>query len=290
MEEETAKAMKAHPLLVTALLAALPAPALLAQPADLPIPAATTSDYPPGVSVRQTSAGAVYADKRGRTLYGMDMRTLVRWSPDASQHCQADCAALWEPLLAPAAATVNIAFPRGFGGPPAQRRPGAPPRPPGPPPLPPGFVAPQSAPDWTVIAGPQGPQWAYKGWHMVFTRKGDRPGSTAHDGADDRTWNTLKHVPPVPRVIAPAGISTLFAGGGYLLADSSGRALFTGQCAAACTGWQALAAPMASRGLGAWAVDLAGNSPQWSWRGKPVYVSQETNPLAVPKNGKVLRP
>ena len=38
------------PFLVLALLAATPA---LAQPADLPIPAATTSEYPPGVTVRQ---------------------------------------------------------------------------------------------------------------------------------------------------------------------------------------------------------------------------------------------
>ena len=261
-----------------------------AQPADLPIPVATTSDYPPGVSVRQTRSGPVYADARGRTLYGMDLRTLLRWSPDPSQHCQADCAQQWEPMLAPAEAKVNIAFPRGFGGPPAQRAVGSPARPPGPPPLPPGFVAPQSAPDWTVISGPQGPQWVYKGWHMVFARKSDRPGWAAFEGAESKTWNTLKFVPPVPKLVAPANVTTLYANGAYQLANRDGRALFTGNCTAPCTGWAPLSAPMASHGLGEWSVSLAGDSPQWRWRGKPVYVSQDADLLAIPKAGKVLRP
>ncbi len=263
---------------------------LHAQPADLPIPAAKTSDYPPGVSVRQTRSGAVYADRQGRTLYGMDLRTVLRWSPDAAQYCKGECAGLWDPLLAPADAPVNIAFPRGFGGPPAPRAAGAAPRPPGPPPLPAGFVSPQAAPDWTVIAGPQGPQWVYKGWHMVFIRKGNAAGSTAFDGAEEKVWNTLKFVPPVPKIVAPANVTTVFADGAYLLADRDGRALFTGRCAPPCTGWLPLTAPMAGRGLGLWTVSLAGESPQWAWRGKPVFISQEADPLTAPSNGKVLRP
>ena len=272
-----------------AALALLGQQPLLAQPVDLPIPAAKTTEYPPGISVRQTRSGPVYADARGRTLYGMDMRTVLRWSSDAAQYCQDQCTA-WEPLLAPGDAKPNIAFPRGFGGPPAARTAGAPPRPPGPAPLPPGFVVPQTAPDWTVIAGPQGPQWVYKGWHMVYSRKGEPAGSAAHDGADQQIWNTLKFVPPVPSVVAPASVTTQFAGGAYLLADRQGRALFTGQCAAACAGWLPLTAPMAGQGLGEWSVSLAGDSPQWAWRGQPVYVSREADPLSVPRNGKVLRP
>lgn len=279
------------PLAATVLLCAQP---LLAQPADLPIPPATTAEYPPGVSVRRTASGPVYADARGRTLYGMDMRTVLRWSPDASQYCKDRCAD-WEPLLAPADAKPNIMFPRGFGSPPPPR--GAPPPPAGSAPrlpgqqaLPPGFVAPQSAPDWTVIAGPQGPQWVYKGWHMAYVRKGDRTGSAAHDGTETQTWNTLKFVPPVPRIVAPGGVTTRFAAGAYLLSDREGRALFTGQCSEPCSGWTPLTAPMAGRGLGEWTVNLAGDSPQWAWRGQPVYVSGEADPLSVPRNGKVLRP
>ena len=251
-----------------------------AQPADLPIPAATTSTYPPGVTVRQTASGPVYADAGGHTLYGMDMRTLVRWSPDAAQYCQNACAESWEPLLAPAGAKANIVFPRGFG-----ERPRG-----GMNAVPPGFIAPQSAPDWTVIAGTQGPQWVYKGWHMVYTRKGERPGSAAFDGADGRTWNTLKYVPPVPKLAAPASVAAVYADGAYALADKNGNVLFTGNCKADCAHWQPLAAPMASRGLGDWAVSLAGDSPQWTLRGKPVYVSQEDNPLKAPPSGTVLRP
>ena len=109
-----------------AAFALLSPPSLLAQPADLPIPAARTSEYPAGISVRQTRAGPVYADARGRTLYGLDMRTVLRWSPDASQFCKDRCPD-WEPLLAPADAKPTIMFPRGFGGPPPPR--GAPPAP-----------------------------------------------------------------------------------------------------------------------------------------------------------------
>ena len=268
---------------------------LLAQPVDLPSPAAKTSEYPAGISVRQTRAGPVYSDARGRTLYGLDMRTVLRWSPDAAQFCKDRCPD-WEPLLAPADAKANIMFPRGFGGPPPPRgaapalAAGAQPRLPGQQALPPGFVAPQSAPDWTVIAGPQGPQWVYKGWHMVYLRKGDRPGSTAHDGAEGQTWNTLKFVPPAPVIVAPGGVATQFAAGAYQLADRDGRALFTGSCVAPCAGWTPLTAPMAGRGMGEWSVSLAGDNPQWVWRGQPVFVSSEADPLTVPRNGKVLRP
>ena len=160
--------------------------------------------------------------------------------------------------------------------------------------LPPGFISQQNAPDWTVIAGPQGPQWVYKGWHMVYVRKGDRPGSTAHDGADEQTWNTLKFVPPVPQITAPASVTTLFAGGAYALADRGGKLLFTGKCGQAqsgpCSGWTPLTAPMAGRGLGEWTVSLAGDNPQWAWRGQPVFVSQESDLQSVPSGGKVLRP
>ncbi len=289
--------MKQHLSLIAALLALAGALAPAhAQPTDLPIPAATTSEYPPGVSVRRTASGPVYADRQGRTLYGMDMRTVLRWSPDASQFCKDRCAD-WEPVLAPADAKANIMFPRGFGSPPPPRgaapppaAAGAAPRLPGQQTLPPGFVAPQSAPDWTIIAGPQGPQWVYKGWHMAYVRKGERAGSTAHDGAGEQTWNTLKFVPPVPRIVAPPSVTTQFAGSAYALADTGGRLLFTGKCPAPCASWTPLAAPMAGRGLGEWTVSLAGDSPQWVWRGQPVFVSLDGNLLSVPRTGKVLRP
>jgi predicted lipoprotein with Yx(FWY)xxD motif len=258
---------------VAALLAPM---AAWAQPNDLPIPAATTDKYPPGVTVRRTPAGPVYADARGRTLYGMDMRTLLRWSPDAAQYCQAACQTVWQAQLAPSDAVVNIRFPLGFGG---QRTPPDP-----------RYVPNQTAPDWTVIAGPQGPQWVYKGWHMVFVRRGDKPGSTAHDGADSSTWNTLKFVPPVPKVVAPGDVAPRFTGRGYVLTDGAGRTLFTGKCSADCTAWQPFVGGMASAPMGQWNIDTSGDRPQWRYRGKPVFVGHSGDPADLPRGGKAIAP
>lgn len=256
-------------LLATAALAT----PVLAQPADLPIAAATTSEYPAGVKVIKTKDGMVYADARGLVLYGMDMRTVLRWSPDAALYCTGECESQWEPLLAPPGAKPNIIFPQGYGQLPP----------------PPGYVRPQAAPDWTVIMGPAGPQWVYKGWHIVYTRKGSKPGSTAFEGAEGKTWNTLKFVPPVPKIAAPGMVKPIFAHGAYALADKDGRVLFTGKCARGCT-WQPLTGGLASRGLGEWSVDRSGQSPQWRYRGQPVFVNTQDDPTTPPKGGTALRP
>ena len=63
-----------------------------------------------------------------------------------------------------------------------------------------------------MIAGPAGPQWVYKGWHTVYVRNGDGCASTRFDGAENQTWNTLKFVPPMPVVEAPAGIRAVLDG------------------------------------------------------------------------------
>ncbi|MDG2002992.1 MAG: hypothetical protein P8J20_06625, partial [Novosphingobium sp.] len=158
----------------------------LAQPVDLPIPPAKTSEYPTGISVAENDAGPVYVNQQGQTLYGMDLRTVQRWAPDGVSYCSTRCSE-WEPVLAPADSKPNIAYPRGFG--PRRRAEQAKLAAKG------YHAQPQKAPDWTVIEGPHGLQWVYKGWHMVYTRKGDQQGSTQHDGASNFIWNTLKFVP-----------------------------------------------------------------------------------------------
>jgi predicted lipoprotein with Yx(FWY)xxD motif len=270
------------PILAAFAAAILPIPAI-AQPADLPIAPATTTEYPAGVKVLKAKNGSVYTDKGGHTLYGMDLRTLIRWNPDPSKYCQAECAKDWEPLLAPKDAKANIMFPQGFGG--NRARPGTPP-----PSLPAGFTTPQTAPDWAVIDGATGLQWIYKGWNMVYVRKGSKRGSTEFDGAEHMTWNTLKFVPPVPQLVAPSTVSPKFVDSAYALADKDGRLLFSGTCAKDCAGWAPLTAAMASRGIGEWAVGNAGDSPQWLYRGKPVYFSAGDDPLLVPAGASVLRP
>lgn len=270
--------------LKAALLAlALTATPALAQPADMAIPPATTSEYPAGVKVIRTPAGPVYADKRGMVLYGMDMRVLIRWSPDPAMFCQNDCAKEWEPMLAPAGSKPNIAFPMGFGG--NRSRPGAPP-----PATPEGFFQPQKAPDWTIIQGPAGPQWVYKGWHVVYTHKGSKRGATDLDGASDKIWNTLKFVPPVPTIAGPNNVATVFLDGAYALTDKEGRVLFTGACGANCASWTPLTGGMASRPIGEWTIGNGADQPQWLYRGKPVYVSQADDPTTVPAGATVLRP
>jgi predicted lipoprotein with Yx(FWY)xxD motif len=262
------------------LVLAFPPGVALAQPADLAIPAATTSQFPEGISVAQTASGPVYVDAKGRTLYGMDMRTVHRWSPDAALYCQSRCAE-WEPMLAPAGRSPNIFYPHRSSG----RRPdnaelkrkGY-------------YTDPRNAPDWTIIAGPQGPQWVYKGWHMVYVRKGDVPGSTAYDGLDDFTWNTLKYIPPVPAVVAPANVGPILVDGAYVLALDQERLLFTGDCGGDCANWLPLPAGMANRGLGQWTVSRDSDEPQWKYRGVPVFVAQPERPREIPGSAQLLTP
>ncbi|MFM5930352.1 MAG: hypothetical protein ACKOPQ_05545 [Novosphingobium sp.] len=278
-----------------AIVALAHAQAGMAQPADLPIAPATTDTYPAGVKVVKNRAGPIYANEKGVTLYGMDMRTLIRWGADPALYCKDECAKQWEPLLAPPGSKPNIAFPRGFGSPPPAPGQAAPP-----PPRPAnstsnlnpdGLFNTQRAPDWTIIQGASGPQWVYKSWHLVFVRKGDKPGSTAFEGAEDMTWNTLKFVPPVPKITAPQSVSAIFHDGRYVLADKDGRLLFAGSCKKACEAWSPLAAPAAGRGIGEWTVSRAGDTPQWLYRGKPVYRNlAAAEPDALPASAKVLLP
>ncbi|MDE2405734.1 MAG: hypothetical protein KGM17_13790 [Sphingomonadales bacterium] len=248
-----------------------------AQPADLPIPAARPGPLPPGIAVGHVGGKAYYTDARGRVLYGMDMRVLLRAGPDPAQFCTGDCARTWEPLLAPAGAQPNIAFPTGFGGRPAPARPA-------------GFIVqPQEAPDWTIIAGPQGPQWVYKGWHMVFARRSDGR-SDRYDGADGRVWNTLKYVAPPPVPAAPADVRVQALDGAYVLVDGRGRRLFVGACRQGCADWQPFAAGMASGTTGAWRVSTAGDTPQWTYRDQPVFVAREDSPMDIPATAKGLQP
>ncbi|PLK26203.1 hypothetical protein [Novosphingobium sp. TH158] len=251
------------PILPSAmLLAAAPA---LAQPADLPIAPATTDVFPPGVKVIKSPSGSVFANDKGVTLYGMDMRVLWRAGSDPSQFCKGECAAQWEPLLAPPGTKPNLALPRGFGRP-----------------------APFT--DWMVMESAAGAQWVYKGWHLVFVRKGDKPGTTTYEGAEDLTWNTLKFVPPAPKIVAPQTVSTRWRDKEYVLADKEGRVLFTGSCKKTCADWHPLPAPAAGRDIGEWSVSRTGDVPQWTWRGKPVFFSMADDPATLPASARVLKP
>jgi hypothetical protein len=125
---------------------------------------------------------------------------------------------------------------------------------------------------------------------MVFVRKGDTPGSAAYEGAENMVWNTLKYVPPVPKITGPVDVSTAFVDGAYALVDKEGRLLFTGSCGDACAGWHPFNGAFASRGVGEWAVSRDGDSPQWLYRGKPVFVAQGSSAADMPTGAMALRP
>lgn len=261
-------------LMLPALLGCAALPGLAqAQPADLPIAPADGSPLPPGVRIVTADGSRVYADRRGHVLYGMDMRTVLRWAPDAAQYCDQDCEAEWTPLLAPPGTVPNIRFPQQLREDASNE----------------GMIDPRKAPDWTIIAGPRGPQWVYKGWHMVFTRRAGDARSAQFDGAGEMTWNTLKYAPATPKIVAPATVTTALVGGAYVLADKQGHVLFTGTCADPC-GWFPLAAPMAGSGIGKWKVSTTGDQPQWMLKGKPVFVSMEDDPKTAPPGTTLLRP
>ncbi|MFT4025510.1 MAG: hypothetical protein QM676_01715 [Novosphingobium sp.] len=299
-----------------------------AQPVDIPLPAATTTEFPAGITVAKVPGGQVYVDAQGRTLYGMDMRMVARWSVDTSKYCEGRCQE-WEPVLAPAGSKPNLNLFRGFrqapggaggggarpagagaaGGAaaaaPAARPAGAPGAAPAPGsqeaqlaaafgfgPPPPGMYSQANAPDWSIVDGPAGPQYVYKGYNMVYVRKGDKPHSTAYEGADGQIWNTLKFVPPVPRLTAPAGVGAVYAGldKGYILTHKDGVLLYTGKCGKDCAAWKPLAAGTASQGIGEWTVDRTTPRPQWLYRGKPVFVAADDQLANLPRATVALRP
>jgi predicted lipoprotein with Yx(FWY)xxD motif len=293
--------MRRHLIFVAMATAQLAAAGALAQPADLPIPAAVSTDLPTGISIAKTKNGSVYVDAKGHVLYGMDLRTLIARTANGLKYCSGPCLEEWEPFAAPAGSKTDnsaaadpynqILRAQGQGGQGGQQG-GQ------------GQQATgggggnntgrstgdaQNVPDWTVVDGPAGPQWAYKRWHLVFTHKGDKPGQTDKDGYDGYVWNTLKYVPPVPKLIAPTTVASALQSGSYVLTDKQGRVLFTGVCTKDCR-WVPLQAGAAGRGLGEWTVDRSGDTPQWMYRGKPVYVSQEDDPLQTPAGASALRP
>ncbi|RJF94290.1 hypothetical protein D3876_06380 [Sphingomonas cavernae] len=259
-------------------MAAQPAQ-LWGQASDMDILAAASDRFPEGISVKAVEGDSVYVDRRGLTLYGMDVRAVTGRTGKPFVYCSGPCLDEWQPLLAPPGSTQAPVSPE-FGG---SR-------------IAPGGEDAQKASDggdWTVMPGPAGPQWTYKRVHLVFTRKGDRPGSTAHDGDDSYTWNTLKYVPPVPEFAAPPNVEARFIDGAYVLADTQGNLLFSPKaksCAEPCAGWLVFASGMARRGMGEWAVRQGEDHAQWVYGGKPVYRIRSSNLADIPAEAVLLNP
>jgi predicted lipoprotein with Yx(FWY)xxD motif len=292
-------------------LLTLPVALTVAQNRYLPIPPANSTELPPGISVKKTPIGDVYVDAKGRTLYGMDYRTLFLDTRNPATFCSGSCAETWEAVAAPPG-TPPTPPPqiRGFGGggqgqgqgqgqnqgqnqaaqavlanqaQAAQVVLGFM-----------GGTAP-TGPDWTVTVGANGPQLMYKRTNLVFVRKGDAPGSTQWDGDDHQRWNALRYVPPVPKLVAPPNVAPLYVAGGYAFADTKAHVLYVlgppKKCSAACEPPEPFRAGLISQGIGDWSVSRTGDLAQWLYRGKPVFVSEGAPKSAdIPVGATILRP
>ena len=216
------------------------------------VPAVT---YPAGVSIRASKLGNIHVDKRGMTLYALNVRQAAFRSGVGRKFCVGPCAQIWKVFAAPAAA--------------------------------------KSVGDWQVLEGAQGPQWAYKG-NLVFTHAADHsPAATDAVGYDD-LWNAIAYVPPAPNLVAPATVAPLLVGGVYILGDTLGHALYSADCAASrainCAGLTPFLAGLASQGVGDWTVLRGGDRPQWAYRGRGVYVGENPTSLQAAAHAKALRP
>jgi predicted lipoprotein with Yx(FWY)xxD motif len=259
------------PVLACALLA-LPASVAISQPRYAVPRPATSEQLPPGISVRKTDKGDVYVDARGRTLYGLDVAALFVETRNPYKYCSGPCAAEWEPLLAPAGTPAGPAtVTRGFGR-----------------------NQPAPIPDWTAVEGPNGLQLLFKRTNLVFVRKGEKPGSTRWDGANGYLWNLLRYVPPQPKLVAPDGVKAVFLDGAYALVDRNERLLYTrdrkAKCTQTCDGTP-LKSGLVVKDMGEWTVSRSGESPQWVYRGQPVFVSQGAPGSSdIPEGARILRP
>lgn len=212
--------------------------------------AAPAPDHPATVSVGKTPAGPVYVDTARKTLYTMSIRWARARTGVGIEYCAAACLAAWTPLLAGANA--------------------------------------KPVGDWTVIAGPKGPQWAFQR-NPVFTFNADaQPGDVKGDGYD-YLWSTLLYVPLKPELVAPPSVAATPVKGENILTDIGGHALFTATGTLAAS-FAPFAAAMASRPVGEWTVLRDRDVPQWAWRGKAVFVSREPVPTNVPVDAEVLKP
>lgn len=205
--------------------------------------------FPPAVRVGPSPQGPVYVDAKKHTLYSMSLRWAKARSGVGIEYCGAACLAAWTPLAAPANA--------------------------------------KPVGEWSAITGPVGPQWAYAG-NPVFVFKADpASGALGGDGWDD-LWSALFYVPPKPVLVAPPGVAVKAIKGRNLLADAAGHPLFTigtGRSVAATP----FAAGMVNRPVGEWAVLRRSDVPQWTWRGRPVFVSSDLDPL-LPAGAEAILP
>lgn len=224
-------------------LLAMAAPAL-AQEEDGKTAPVDPAAYPATVKTVRVPEGYRYVTPAGMTLYMLDPRDARGRTGTVVDYCAGACAARFTPLPADPAAP-----PRGLWKPMQSRRSG-----------------------WV---------WTYRGSPAFTDRTDAKPGDTSGNGWD-AIMHTIEWVPPAPALdgasAAPAPVRPFYLGGRWLLADGNDHPLFTA-CADPCPS-QPLRAGLAARPVGPWTPVDRPDGPQWTWQGRPVFVSAAI--LALP--------
>lgn len=200
-------------------------------------PTGAAGGYPSGVTFRDTPLGLVYTALDGRTLYMMKVYRL-RYAGAAETYCAGACAETWKALPAPADAKPLGA--------------------------------------WTVVTGPQGPQWAY-GKRPVFLFSGDKqPGDLRGHERDD-IFMAINYIPPVPVAPAPGGIEPLFINHREYVFAYGGRPIYAyasdASCSKDCAALTPLAAPLGAKNVGDWSVVQGSDRALWTYAGKRLFVT-----------------
>ncbi len=232
-------------------------PILLTAAACALWPAASKAENPPPADApREVVVQSLQHEFLLTDTKGM---ALYIYKPDRARglsRCTDECAQLWPPLL-----TDGAEKPHG---------------------------------EWGVATRPEGTrQLTYKGYGLYRFSRDTAPLQAKGDGQQD-VWQAAAFVPPVPGFVAPGEFQARWDQPYYVLADVTGRFLYTARTASACVSGcpdhlAALPAPMAARAVGDWRpVDRSG-ARYWSFKGKIVYTREDADASAPVKSFTPIR-
>lgn len=221
--------------------------------------AAKDGPYPAGIQITASPkgeafpTGQIHVTSSGQTLYAISMRLARARSGEGLKYCVGPCATIWRPYTT-AANTTPVGH-------------------------------------WTVVEGAEGPQWAYKG-NPVFTYVEDKaPGQAGGQGYQD-LFRVIQYIPARPKLTAPQPVAVAFHDGRYLLVEGSTHLLYVTDrpCADECPSDRPLAAGLSSQPVGGWSIVTVQDRQQWSYQGKPVFISAATRPSDLRADQRPLQP
>ncbi len=195
---------------------------------------AFAAEAPRQVVLQQNGRGWVLTDEKHMTLY-----TSEKDVEPGKSTCNTTCAKQWPPLL------VTRDADRAGG-------------------------------EWSTIAREDGTkQWAFRDKPLYLYNRDRAPGDANGDGMANLWIVAFKPIP------TPPGIGVQRTSIGFVLSDQKNMTLYSfdgdkpdgSGCDIRCTRtWAPMFAPAMARGVGDWTVEQRKDgSPQWAFKGKPVY-------------------